>query len=246
MNRPYTKSEIKQFWVGLMDGEGSVQVNHWKKKNLQYRLTIKLKFTEANINMLQLIKENIGGRAWVSQGKWAIWAVDDRNYVQEIMKIYDEYPPITTRVELQLKFLKNCLAGTTVDMYLCQRDLKYADQATMARERNERKFEEPNYFNIWLAGFTEAEACFSTTASTGLRYNISQKTDKYILQAIKEKFKFTSNVRESSPDFFVVETGAKEPLGRVLTHFEAWPLLGEKSVSFSKFSMMYKAKHKLS
>ena len=23
---------IKKFWVGLMDGDGSIQVNHWKKK----------------------------------------------------------------------------------------------------------------------------------------------------------------------------------------------------------------------
>jgi len=29
---------IKMFWVGLMDGDGSIQVNHWLKKSLQYRL----------------------------------------------------------------------------------------------------------------------------------------------------------------------------------------------------------------
>ena len=34
---------IKKFWVGLIDGDGSIQVNHWKKKSLQYRLVIKLK-----------------------------------------------------------------------------------------------------------------------------------------------------------------------------------------------------------
>ena len=28
---------ILKFWVGLMDGDGSIQVNHWKKKNLQFR-----------------------------------------------------------------------------------------------------------------------------------------------------------------------------------------------------------------
>src|SRR6266498_5414355 len=35
-------SYIQQFWVGLMDGDGSIQVNHWRKKDLQYRLVIKL------------------------------------------------------------------------------------------------------------------------------------------------------------------------------------------------------------
>ena len=33
---------IKMFWVGLMDGDGSIQVNHWREKSLQYRLVIKL------------------------------------------------------------------------------------------------------------------------------------------------------------------------------------------------------------
>ena len=28
------------FWVGLMDGDGSIQVNHWRKLSLQYRLVI--------------------------------------------------------------------------------------------------------------------------------------------------------------------------------------------------------------
>jgi cytochrome c oxidase subunit 1 len=38
------KSEhIKQFFVGLMDGNGSIQVNHWRKEYLQFRMVIKLK-----------------------------------------------------------------------------------------------------------------------------------------------------------------------------------------------------------
>ena len=51
---------IKKFWVGLMDGDGSIQVNHWRRKNLQYRLFIKLKFDPCNLQMLNLIKEDIG------------------------------------------------------------------------------------------------------------------------------------------------------------------------------------------
>lgn len=48
-------SFYKRFWVGLMDGEksGSIQVNHWKKRVLQFRFVIKLKNTPANLHMLQ-------------------------------------------------------------------------------------------------------------------------------------------------------------------------------------------------
>lgn len=52
-----------------------------------------------------------------------------------------------------------------------------------------------------------------------------------------------STVREATPGFFVIETGGKLPLGNVVDHFELWPLLGEKSVSFSKFRDMYRDKY---
>jgi len=53
---------IKKFWVGLMDGYGSIQVNHWRKKSIQYRLIIKLKYCSENLFMLTLICKNIGGK----------------------------------------------------------------------------------------------------------------------------------------------------------------------------------------
>ena len=40
------QDHFKKFWVGLMDGDGSIQVNHWRKKFLQYRIIIKLYYLE--------------------------------------------------------------------------------------------------------------------------------------------------------------------------------------------------------
>jgi len=44
-----------------MDGDGSIQVNHWGRKSLQYRFVIKLRFCIENFNMLNFIKTIIGG-----------------------------------------------------------------------------------------------------------------------------------------------------------------------------------------
>jgi cytochrome c oxidase subunit 1 len=52
---------IKMFWVGLMDGDGSIQVNHWRYKSLQFRLIIKLSNLKSNYNMLIKIAKVIGG-----------------------------------------------------------------------------------------------------------------------------------------------------------------------------------------
>jgi hypothetical protein len=47
--------------VGLMDGDGSIQVNHWRMRNLQYRLVIKLKYTDLNKSMLIEIAKCLQG-----------------------------------------------------------------------------------------------------------------------------------------------------------------------------------------
>jgi hypothetical protein len=44
-----------------MDGDGSIQVNHWRKKSLQFRLVIKLSNLKSNYNMLIEIAKVIGG-----------------------------------------------------------------------------------------------------------------------------------------------------------------------------------------
>ncbi|KAN0053124.1 hypothetical protein ACTA71_008743, partial [Dictyostelium dimigraforme] len=55
------QKSIKKFWVGLLEGSGSIQVNHWKKKNLQFRLEIKLKNCNENFLMFKDIQKAIGG-----------------------------------------------------------------------------------------------------------------------------------------------------------------------------------------
>lgn len=87
-----------------MEGNGSLQVNHWRRKYLQYRIVIKLKNTPANKGMLQTIEKKIGGRVREEQEKLrVVWVVDDREEVKRVIKIYEEYPPLTTKSELEIK-----------------------------------------------------------------------------------------------------------------------------------------------
>ncbi|MEI6188673.1 MAG: LAGLIDADG family homing endonuclease [Alphaproteobacteria bacterium] len=129
-----------------MEGKGSIQVNqNSQKTRTQYRLVIKLKYTEANLKMLDLFAINIGGRVKKDKKNTVLWVVDNQIQIQEIIKIFDQYPPITTKMQLQLSFLNACLTGVfTVE----HRDRKYADQKLIANTRNFLKFKEPDYFNI--------------------------------------------------------------------------------------------------
>jgi cytochrome c oxidase subunit 1 len=60
---------IKMFWVGLMDGDGSIQVNQWRMKYLQYRLVIKLKYNIYNENMLIKIAKHIKGTVRITKNR---------------------------------------------------------------------------------------------------------------------------------------------------------------------------------
>lgn len=58
-----TGDRLAAFVVGLIDGDGSLQVgeNHWRRKSLQYRLVVKLKYNEFNKAMLDHIAKHYGG-----------------------------------------------------------------------------------------------------------------------------------------------------------------------------------------
>ena len=121
-------SYIRQFWVGLMDGDGSLQVNHWRKQSLQYRLVIQLKNDPDKYNyiLLQRIRKSIGGDVRiVSSSRFVIWVENHKSKISQIVKIFDKYPPYTKRLYDQYLFYLESVKINNVDWYLENRDKKY-------------------------------------------------------------------------------------------------------------------------
>ena len=246
---------IKMFWVGLMDGDGSIQVNHWRNQSLQYRLVIKLSNITSNYNMLIKIAEVIGGSVRITgKGKDVVWVVNRKETIKEILRIFDTYPPLTSKKICQLEFLKRCLLENSVDSYLSNRDYKYVNQPAILNsdpfglEINSyaphvsatggRNL--PNYFKGWLSGFVEAEGCFSIRKSNNHSFSIGQKDDLYLMNAIKQFLGTTNTVRNPSRNFYSLEIYKKETLKKIINHFNNYPLLGEKAESFQKFNQKFK------
>jgi len=236
------REHIKRFWVGLMDGDGSIQVNHWRYKSLQFRLVIKLSNIITNYNMLINIAKAIGGSVRITgRDKEVIWVVNDREQIKEIIKIFDFYPLITSRKICQLNFLKNCLldssCSTIVDKYLVNRNSKYSNQDAIINSNllgvSYNYF--PSYFNGWLSGFIEAEGCFSIRKNNNHSFSIGQNDDFYILNGIKNFFNVTNVVRNPYKNFYLLEVYNKEKLKHIINHFNSYPLLGEKAESLNKF-----------
>lgn len=222
---------IKKFWVGLMDGDGSIQVNHWRKKLLQYRLVIKLKYIKSNYNMLIKITKVIGGSVKIVKDD-VIWVVNKKEDIIKIIKIFEMYPLLTSKKICQLEFLKSCLNNSSIDDYFINRDLKYKEQINILNS----PFNIPIYFKEWLSGFIEAEGCFSLRNANNHSFSIGQNDDKYLIEAIKQYFEVINIVRNPSKNFYFLEIYRKEILKKIIFHCTNYPLLGEKKESFKKFS----------
>ena len=100
------KEDLKIFFVGLFDGDGSIQVNHYKFKYLQFRLVIKLKILEDNINILNNIKYNLGGNIKINKD-FVLWIINDIKDIIKFIELFNKYPLITLNKKLQLAFIKS-------------------------------------------------------------------------------------------------------------------------------------------
>lgn len=241
---------IKIFWVGLMDGKGSIQVNHIGEQFLQYRLIIELSNIKSNYNMLIKIAKVIGGTVIVSSKKdKVIWVVNNKQKIEEIIKIYDFYPPLTSKKICELAFLKTCLTYSDIldkkimsteniiDNYFLERSLKYNNQSDIINSKSSALNSKiPNYFKEWLSGFIEAEGYFSIEKSNNHFFSIGQSKDFYLINTIKQYFKIISKIKNPYGEFYFLQVYNKEVLLKIITHCSRYPLLGEKLESLKKLN----------
>ena len=245
---------VKAFFVGLMDGDGSIQVNHRRERSLQFRMVIKLSNVPSNYRMLTQINSLVGGKVRVeASGKIVVWVADSKDCIVSLLAIFEKFPPLTTRLKGQLSFLKQCLAlkGTpheNVTWFLENRDHKFKHVRVI--EGAESLLKRP-YIYAWISGFTEAasqgqgqgQGCFNlrTLSRNVLSFSIRQNTEDAaeVLRMFSLYFKTSCLPRlvnsKSEKPFFILETASSASLIKVCDHFRKYPLLGAKRDSFTLF-----------
>lgn len=256
-NKLIDSDYVKQFFVGLMDGDGSVQVNQWRYSSLQYRVVIKLKNVNENVDMLKNIQSIIGGRVVTeSSGEFVRWVTDSREHIKSILCIFDLYTPLTTRLRCQVLFMKQCFLHNDVDWYFKNRPYKY-DQALLPYCVND--IMNMPHFKAWLSGFVEAEGCFCirSGSSNVLSFDIGQNNDHVLLDTIAYFFSAPKTSRlvkttkslivpqqdvlghdlrsSCAPLFYILSTSKVDVLIKLCDHIDLYPLMGAKHTSFLAF-----------
>lgn len=180
-----SRQQLDAFVVGLIDGDGSLQVNHWRYKIIQFRLVVKLGDKPLNYEMLCTIASIYGGnvRRVQKENGYVIWTVNDKKtFTRTILPLFSKYPPLTSRMHLQLQFFLVFFNDPNVDLYFKLRDSKYID-----REKVSPLFKKaPSYFSNWLGGFIESEGSFVNRSSGGSSFSIAQNHDFYLIEAIRD------------------------------------------------------------
>ncbi len=245
---------IEQFFVGLLEGDGTITTNiNTSNKSIRVRIVIALKNEDNNQSMLNKIQQIIGGRVVIErQDKYVTWIASNKSDINKVLLILSRYPLLTVRKQCQLEFAKNCLLYKDVDNFMLNRKNMYKNMNDLLLKLNQSKhIKLPLYFYSWLSGFIEAEGNFSLIFNDKgylkkSSFNIGQNDELHILNMIKFYFQSENKIikdkknikfRGINTDSDYYRFSLYNALSRKLLfeHFEKYPLLGEKKLSYRKF-----------
>ena len=233
-----------------------------KDKYIRVRIVIALKNDKNNAIMLNKIQEIIGGRVVIErQDKYVTWIASSQSDVNKVLLILARYPLLTIRKQCQLEFAKNCLLYKDFDNFMLNRKNMYKNKKDildilnksycLPQARLGREIKLPFYFKPWLSGFIEAEGNFNLVFNDKgyLRkssFSIGQLDELHILNMIKfyfqsenkiiidkKKINFKGNINDS--DYYRLSLYNALSRKLLFEHFEKYPLIGEKKISYSNF-----------
>ena len=241
-----SRDQLDAFTIGLIDGDGSLQVNHWRNKILQFRLVVKLSDKLFNYEMLCLIASVYGGNVQrVAKGNYIIWSVNDKaTFRNTILPLFHKYPPLTSRMHLQLEFFRKFLENPDLSLYFQVRNAKYNNRNNVLPLFTSI----PDYFTNWLAGFIESEGSFTNRSIGTSSFSIAQNHDYYLIRQIRDYYSMShlaishKTGKVSGYPLYEVSIASVSCLSKVLDH--CLPLLqGYKYYQVLVFMNQSKAFH---
>lgn len=248
------KSYVEQFFVGLLEGDGTItsNLNSNKSNSIIVRIVISLKNTPENNIMLNNIKDVIGGRVVIEKkNQYVTWIASNKNDLAKVFVILARYPLLTARKQCQLEFVKNCLLEKEIKNFLVNRNDKYSNKKALLLELSKK--ERPSYFAAWLSGFIEAEGNFSLVFNEKghLRksaFTIGQNDELHIITWISQYFNNKTAILKDKPkkggnfEYYRLHLYNAESRKLLFQHFYKYPLLGHKKVSYLHFFNYHQSK----
>ncbi|KAG0632642.1 homing endonuclease, partial [Tuber brumale] len=215
------KNYIEQFFVGLLEGDGTITVDFINNCKKRVRIFIALKNLEDNRFMLNLIVKYVGGRVAIERNnRYVTWYATNRTDLAKIFAILAKYSLLSTRKQCQLDFAKDFI-NSNLDISELEfkklRDEKYKNQKTML-DLNDKNF--------------LVKKANNTIKSS--QFIIGQNYEKYLLKAIltyfnRENNKIGFTLNKEGVTYYKIHVGGKDFRSLLDSHFNSYPLLGNKN-----------------
>lgn len=248
------KQSLEAFFLGLLEADGNIQVSHANKKQLTFGITIKLKNTPENYDMLRRIKEEFGMFTLIiTNNNRVVLSETKKENLLKLVSMIDKYGLILFYARTRYAFFKYCLLQRisysefmllkAKSIAFLPEELKVSRNANeIALARNSRQYlripgndlmhysvevilQKPHFQN-WLCGFIEGEGCFCIRKNGNHSFTIAQKDDVYIINAIKAFFKIPNNVQLKPRNVFLIETYNYVSKRRILDFLNAPEQIG--------------------
>jgi hypothetical protein len=232
------KDYIEQFFVGLLEGVGTIAVDFISNTKKRIRVIIAIDNKQENQQMIDLLVKYIGGKKTIERNnKYVVWIASSRTDLIKVFSILAKYPLLTTTKQLQLDFAKDFINNNTYlskDKFIELRNNKFNKQSKLINFYNNNNFNLPYYFPGWLSGYIEAKGYFKLIKSDSNKIHTSQliighNYDIYLLKAILKYFNASNNTISFNKDkYYRIYLTNKNDKNLLFNHFNLYPLLGYK------------------
>lgn len=217
------------WFIGFTEGEGSFVVN--KRGDLAFVVTQ----STSDIGVLHYIKETLNFGKVISQSvKTSRYVTQSKREIEIIISLFNGNVVLPTR---QIK-IENFILGFNL----------WADKGAIRLDSviPIKNLILPNLNNSWLAGFTDAEGCF--TCSIGekkgfsFNYSIAQKGESnlVILKELSVVFKAGIVSSHHVKDVYEYRISGVRNCPNIFPYFDEYTLLTKKSVSYLLWKQIYK------
>lgn len=255
---------VKKFWVGLLEGDGTmgVKLNSKKKDFRNLSFAIEMNYTPETEIMLHAVAAVVGGYIAIGRVRGFLegkvkypsvkWKAESKENVARVLEILKTYPPLTTKsrarrnlVQLVFdqKFIRNKEGREVFDFVNNERKKLLTNRHLFALKDYNVDYIEP-----WLVGFMEAECNWyagnrveevlgvTKARDAWATFSIKQKNEKPLLKFMGEYFGYEApNLYPDKNETYELKIMSRASLKLRHNHVHANPFLGYKGVQFENF-----------